>query len=65
VTITPGEFYYGAPCPKCGRFMPIILDDEHGGGKPARITGRIIEWVCPYCRTTSLHVPETLVRRPH
>lgn len=28
----PGNFYYGADCHRCGHFIPMIVDDQHGEG---------------------------------
>lgn len=47
--IIPGEYYYGADCDLCGRFMWLILDDEHGVGPPATIRGGLVDAQCLFC----------------
>jgi len=58
-----GEYYYGPHCKKCRAFIPRIIDDEHGVGKPVRIEGAPMRIKCPQCGHVELYSTRGLTRQ--
>jgi len=60
----PGEWYYGPTCRRCGAFIPLLWDDEHGRGRPVQLqSGTSVRLTCPDCGHSDSHRPHEYGRQ--